>query len=143
MWALRCAVLVAALVAAVGVAPAPARATAGYGVEGTVLWTKTDGGSDYTFREITIAPGGSTGWHWHNGRLYGVIKQGTLTHNMADCSIDGVYSAGDGIYEPSGSDHVHIGRNLGDTPLVMQVLYILPVGSPLAQEAPDPGCGFG
>jgi hypothetical protein len=31
---------------------------------------------------------------------------------------------------------------VGDTPLVMQVLYILPAGSALSQDAPDPGCGF-
>jgi quercetin dioxygenase-like cupin family protein len=133
---------VAALLATVSAAAAPAHATAGYAVDASVLWKRTDNGTDYVFREITIAPGGSTGWHWHDGRLYGVIKQGTLTHNMADCSVDGVYQAGDGIFEPSGSDHVHIGRNLGSTPLVLQVVYILPAGSLLSQDAPDPGCGF-
>lgn len=94
------------------------------------------------FREITLAPGGSTGWHWHLGRLYGVIEQGTLTHHHADCSVDGVYEAGQGIFEPSGPDHVHIGRNLGDVPMVLQVLFITPAGAPLAEDAPDPGCGF-
>lgn len=142
MRARRILILAAVLVAAVSTTPAKAHATAGYGVEGAVLWKTTNNSTDYTFREITIAPGGSTGWHWHRGRLYGVVKQGTLTHNMSDCSVDGVYSAGDGVYEPSGADHVHIGRNLGDTPVVLHVLYILPSGSPLAQDAPDPGCGF-
>lgn len=41
---------------------------------------------------------------------------------MSECSIDGIYQAGDSIAEPSGADHVQIGRNLGSTPLVMQVL---------------------
>jgi quercetin dioxygenase-like cupin family protein len=86
--------------------------------------------------------GASTGWHWHDGRLYGVIKQGTLTHTMAVCSIDGIYQPGDSVAEPSGADHVHIGRNLGSTPVVMQVLYIDPAGSPLSQDVPDPGCGY-
>ncbi|MFI7675894.1 hypothetical protein [Actinophytocola sp. NPDC049390] len=36
--------------------------------------------------------------------------------------------------------HVHIGRSLGSTPVVLDVLYILPTGSPLSQDAPDPGC---
>jgi quercetin dioxygenase-like cupin family protein len=123
--------------------PATASATAAEGVSATVLWQRTVDGTDYVFREITIAPGGSTGWHWHTGRLYGVIKAGTLTHNMADCSVDGVYPTGADIFEPSGADHVHIGRNLGDTPLVLQVLYILPAGSALSEDAADPGCGFG
>jgi quercetin dioxygenase-like cupin family protein len=131
---------VAAVLATVAGVPAPAGATAGRDVAATELWKKTADGWDYTFREITLAPGGSTGWHTHPGRLYGVIKQGILTHNLADCSVDGVYSAGAGIFEPPGM--THIGRNLGDTPVVIQVLYILPVGSPLSVDQPDPGCGF-
>lgn len=131
----------ALVVGAVGV-PVTASATSATGIEGTELWRTSSDGTDYVFRQITIAPGGSTGWHWHNGRLYGVIKAGTLTHNLADCSVDGVYPVGAGIFEPSGADHVHIGRNLGDTPLVMQVLYIIPAGSALSEDATDPGCGL-
>src|SRR5690349_14801086 len=86
----------------------------------------------------TPAPGGSTGWHWHTGQLYGAINEGTLTHYAGDCSVDGVYPAGAGVFEPSGADHVHIGRNLGDVPLVMHVLYVLPAGSALSEDAPDP-----
>jgi quercetin dioxygenase-like cupin family protein len=142
----RGVVVVAAVVAAVLAvsiaAPSRAGAATGHGVQSNVLWQTSADGTDYVFREITIAPDGSTGWHWHDGRLYGVIKQGTLTHNMSDCSIDGIYQAGDSIAEPSGADHVHIGRNLGSTPLVMQVLYIDPAGSPLSEDAPDPGCGY-
>ena len=134
--------VVAAVLAVLIAVPPPAGAAAGHGVEATVLWQTSADGTDYVLREITIAPGGSTGWHWHDGRLYGVIKQGALTHNMSDCSIDGIYQTGDSIAEPSGADHVHIGRNLGATPLVMQVLYINPPGSPLSEDAPDPGCGY-
>jgi len=143
--ALRAVVVVAAVVAAVlasAIAIPPRAGAAGHGVQSNVLWQTSADGTDYVLREITIAPGGSTGWHWHHGRLYGVIKQGTLTHNMSDCSIDGIYQTGDSIAEPSGADHVHIGRNLGSTPLVMQVLYINPAGSPLSEDAPDPGCGY-
>jgi quercetin dioxygenase-like cupin family protein len=132
-----CGVLMASIVL-----PATSSATAADGVSATVLWQRTADGVDYVFREITIAPGGSTGWHWHDGRLYGVIKQGTLTHDQANCAVDGVYPAGSSVFEPSGSDHVHIGRNVGDTPLVMQILYVLPAGSPLSEDAPNPGCGF-
>jgi quercetin dioxygenase-like cupin family protein len=118
------------------------RQRSGTAFQSTVLWQTSADGTDYVLLEITIAPGGSTGWHWHDGRLYGVIKQGTLTHNMSDCSNDGTYYAGDSIAEPSGADHVHIGRNLGSTPLVIQVLYIDPAGSPPSEDAPDPGCGY-
>lgn len=107
-----------------------------------VLSQTTLNGQDYILREITIDPGGSTGWHWHDGNLFGVIRQGTLTHNLADCATDGIYGPGDAIHEPSGSDHAHIGRNLGPIPVVMQVVYINPAGNPLSQGAPNPGCGF-
>ncbi|MCW2688908.1 MAG: cupin [Mycobacterium sp.] len=124
------------------VAPGTAYATPGYGVSGDVLSRATPDGHDYITRRLTIDPGGSTGWHWHDGRLFGVIREGTLTHNFSDCSIDGIYNAGDPITEPTGPDHVHIGRNLGSTPVVMEVVYIDPAGSPLSEDAPDPGCGF-
>ncbi|WP_410596285.1 cupin domain-containing protein [Amycolatopsis sp. lyj-23] len=120
--------------------PATASATPGSGVTGTILTQKTVGHTDYTLREITIQPGGYTGWHFHDGTLYAYVKAGTLTHNLADCSLDGVFSAGRAFTEKP--DQVHIGRNLGSTPLVLEVLYVLPAGSPLSEDAPNPGCGF-
>lgn len=132
--ALGAAVLATALV------PATASATPGSGVTGTILAKQTIGGTDYTLREVTIQPGGYTGWHFHDGTLYAYVKAGTLTHNMADCSVDGVYRTGRAFTEQP--DQVHIGRNLGTTPLVLEVLYVLPAGSPLSEDAPDPGCGF-
>lgn len=131
------ALVMAMLITAPGAAASPPT-----GVTATTLWQRSAEGSDYVYREITIAPGGTTGWHWHPGRLYGIVKQGTLTHFHADCSVDGVYETGRGIFEPSGSDNVHVGRNVGAVPLVLQVLYILPAGAPLAQDAPNPGCSF-
>ncbi|AKN18308.1 cupin [Mycobacterium haemophilum DSM 44634] len=122
--------------------PPIASATPGQGVSAVVLSQTTLNGQDRVLREITIAPGGSTGWHWHDGNLFGVIRQGTLTHNLADCSIDGIYGPGDAITEPSGPDHAHIGRNLGPTPVLMQIVYINPAGSPLSRDAHDPGCGY-
>lgn len=121
---------------------APAAATPPRDTQGTILWEMTDAGSDYIFREITIAPGGSTGWHSHPGELLATVKEGVLLHNRADCSVDGFYVAGQDISEKGGPGYVHIGRNVGPTPLILQVLYINPAGAPLADDAPDPGCGF-
>jgi hypothetical protein len=75
--------------------------------------------------------------------LVGAVKRGTLTHYASNCSVDGVYSAGDAITEPAGSNHVHVGRNLGATPVILEVLYINPVGSPLVEDTATPGCPFG
>jgi quercetin dioxygenase-like cupin family protein len=121
---------------------AQAAATPSNGVNSQTLNQSTQDGRDFIIRESTFAPGASTGWHWHDGRLIGAIKQGTLTHYAADCSVDGVYNAGDTMTEPTGPDHVHIGRNLGTTPVVLEVIYINPAGKPLAEDAPNPGCPF-
>lgn len=133
--------LAALLAAAVALAPA-AGATPGIGVSARVLAQSTVAGVDYITREITIQPGGSTGWHWHPGRVYGVIREGSLTHFNAQCAVDGEYTAGDPITETSGPGYVHVGRNLGPVPLVMWVGYIEPAGTPLANDAPNPGCDF-
>lgn len=119
-----------------------ASATPGRGVEAQTLVQSTVDGKEYVTKQITIAPGGSTGWHWHPGKVFGVIREGTLTHDAADCLQDGVYPAGSPITEGSGPDNVHEGRNLGPEPVVMWVLYIQPAGEPLAVDAPNPGCGF-
>jgi quercetin dioxygenase-like cupin family protein len=121
---------------------ATASATPGLNVEVETLAQATVDGQDYVTKQITIAPGGSTGWHWHPGRVFGVIREGTLTHNAANCSEDGLYPAGSPVTEGTGPDNVHLGRNLGPDPLVMWVVYIDPAGSPLTTDVPNPGCPF-
>ncbi|NTY59359.1 cupin domain-containing protein [Mycolicibacterium sphagni] len=142
MKALRVSVAASVALGTVMLAPGSAAATPGVGVEGVVMSQATLNGKDYISREITIAPGGTTGWHYHPGQVFGVIKEGTLTHYDGDCSVDGVYNPGDAITERSGTGYVHEGRNEGSTPLVMWVLYIDPAGSPLAVDMPNPGCPF-
>ncbi|MCC5477578.1 cupin domain-containing protein [Streptomyces sp. NPDC059680] len=140
--ALRAAVT-GALTAATVLACGTAQATPpGPGVTARIISRTTIDGTDYTLREITVPPGQSTGWHYHDGPLYGVVKQGTLSHFDSACASDGVYRRGATIQEPAGADHVHIGRNLGDTPLVLDVLYVLPHGAPFSEDAPNPGCPF-
>ena len=139
----RWEVPVAAATILVGVCPAPAApATPLSGVELTTLAQATVDGIDYTTKQITIAPGGSTGWHYHRGQVFGVIRQGTLTHNRADCSLDGSYPAGAPITEGSGPDNVHVGRNLGPDPVIMWAVYVNPAGDPLSTDTPNPGCPF-
>ncbi len=114
----------------------------GPGVVGRTLAQTTVGDTDYTLREITIPAGQATGWHYHDGPLHGLVKQGTLSHFDATCASDGVYPAGSTVNEPPGPGNVHIGRNLGSTPVVLDVLYVLPHGSPFSRDAPNPGCDF-
>jgi quercetin dioxygenase-like cupin family protein len=138
----RAGIAGAATAGLVLVAGAAGATPPGPGVTGTIIAQKTVGGQDYILREITLPAHQSTGWHYHDGTLFGVVKQGTLSHFDSTCKSDGVYKAGSTIIEPSGKNHVHIGRNLGDTPVVLDVLYVLPHGSPLSEDAPNPGCDF-
>ncbi|MET9966027.1 cupin domain-containing protein [Streptomyces sp. NPDC006356] len=124
-----------------GVATAEAT-PAGPGVEGKTISQTTVGGKDYILRQITIPAGQSTGWHFHDGTLYGYVEKGTLSHFDSTCKSDGVYTSGSSLTEPSGRQHVHIGRNLGTTPVVLDVLYVLPHGAPLSEDSPNPGCDF-
>jgi quercetin dioxygenase-like cupin family protein len=120
---------------------ATAFATPGVGTEAVTISAATVNGIDYITKEITIAPGGSTGWHYHDGRVFGVVREGTLTRTMADCT-DVVSPEGSAVTEDSGATHVHNGRNLGPAPVKLWVDYIGPAGAPLSVDVPDPGCGF-
>ncbi|MEU2024798.1 cupin domain-containing protein [Streptomyces sp. NPDC016469] len=134
------------LVTAVGVAalafvPTAAGATPGSGVTATgvakgtspgpLRVTAPEGRADVTF---TTAPGGSTGWHTRKGQLIVVVKSGTLTRTLDDCSVE-VSPAGTSFVEQSGRNHRHIGRNLGSEPIVLWVTYLLPRGSALSDDA--------
>ncbi|MEW2486304.1 cupin domain-containing protein [Streptomyces sp. NPDC048411] len=137
-------------VAALGFVPSAALATPGSGVSGTIVAKGTSvgklkvktpkGRTDVTFRTITLEPGGSTGWHTHSGQLIAVVKSGTLTRTLDDCSVE-VTPAGTSFIEPSGSEHRHIGRNLGTEPVVLWVTYLLPEGSALSDDAEAVDCG--
>jgi quercetin dioxygenase-like cupin family protein len=137
---MRAAAVTAAVAAGLALLTSTASATPGTGVTSTEVSHTSIAGKDVIVREITIQPGGSTGWHYHDGTLVAVVKEGTLTHYDAQCHVDGVYDAGDTVYEPSGADRFHIGRNEGETPMVLGVVYVLPAGAPLSEDHDAPAC---
>ena len=92
-----------------------------------------------TARRITIAPGGTTGWHFHDGQIVGIVESGTLTHPGSDCKPV-TYRAGQVIVEPEGSGNTHRGQNLTTAPVVLDVVYLLPKGAPFFEDAPAPPC---
>lgn len=145
----RQAAVAAVCVAGFAAAPSAAVATPGSGVTAkTLAEGGTEGGveihaeghTDVAYRKLTIEPGGSTGWHHHPGRLLAVVKSGTLTRTLEDCSVE-VSGPGDTVLEPVGAEHPHIGRNLGTEPVVLYATYVKPAGSPDSVDAADPGCG--
>ncbi|GAB2519430.1 cupin domain-containing protein [Nocardiopsis aegyptia] len=93
----------------------------------------------FVYRELTVQPGATGGWHTHDGEQVAVIVSGTLTRYDADCEPH-VYTAGDALVEPADPEDVHIGLNLGDEPLELYVVDMLPEGGSPAVPAENPGC---
>ncbi|MEU8437785.1 hypothetical protein AB0F18_33805 [Streptomyces sp. NPDC029216] len=93
--------------------------------------------ADLTGREVVIAPGGCTGWHYHLVPLMAVVTSGTLTRILSDGTIE-VHPAGATFVEPDGHDHVHLGRNLGTEPVVLHITCELADDDPWAVPAPAP-----
>lgn len=128
--------VIAALCAVAGCSSEPIRAVDhANGEQSAAVSVSVDGGAagvDVTMREITIAPGASTGEHCHYGQLVAVVAEGQLTH-YADLYPGGVrvYEAGDSVIE--GAGYVHEGRNEGADDLVLWVTYITPEDKPLAE----------
>jgi quercetin dioxygenase-like cupin family protein len=128
-----------------------ALATPGSGVTASIIArgvatekVKTRGNQPYeaVVQEITIAPGGHTGWHTHPGNAIAIIKSGTLTiYDGDDPSCTPKTFNGGDVYIDPGYGHVHIGRNEGSAPLEILVTYIdVAAGNgPVRLDAEDPG----
>ncbi|WP_371481434.1 cupin domain-containing protein [Kitasatospora sp. NBC_00315] len=89
-------------------------------------------------RIVTIAPGESTGWHYHPGRMDAVVLAGVLTRTLHDGRIE-VNGAGTRVVEPAGPEYAHVGQNHGGRPVVLLATYHVPDGCPTVVAAPAPG----
>jgi quercetin dioxygenase-like cupin family protein len=69
---------------------------------------------------IELAPGGETGWHKHPVPSFAYVLQGTLEVRLKDGRTQRV-EAGQALAEVV--DTWHNGRNVGDTPVKLLVLY--------------------
>ncbi|MEV0294427.1 cupin domain-containing protein [Nocardia sp. NPDC050710] len=88
-------------------------------------------------RRTLIEPGGSSGWHYHDGTLLVLVTRGTLDHPGAD-GAPVTYRRGRLFREPSGPNHPLVARNLGPVPVAIVVLYLNPIGAPLSRGIPPP-----
>ena len=99
--------------------------------------------SDIAVLQITIQPGGNTGWHSHPGPGLVAVKSGVVALYDGDdrtCTPRYV-TAGNGFFEPAG--HVHFVKNVGSVDYVAYATFVLPVGAPARIDAPSPGnCPF-
>ena len=86
---------------------------------------------DSAFQRVTLAPGGSTGWHTHPGVTFVsvVAGEGTLyPAGAAGSECTGQkYRVGQGFSQ--SSEDMHTLRNEGTTTLVLDAFYLLPPGT--------------
>jgi quercetin dioxygenase-like cupin family protein len=99
---------------------------------------------DVVMRELTILPGGTSGWHFHPGPVYVLVVQGTdslYEANDPTCTATN-YGPGTGFVEPPGD--VHVSRNEGSTNAILLVTFLdVPVGGAFRLDAARPGnCPF-
>lgn len=108
-------------------------------VSGGRVKLQTKGALDALMLDVTLAPGGNGGWHKHAGPLITVVKQGTLTAIDANCQRHDI-SAGHAMISPGttpGKD-----ENLGATPVVFDVTFLIPhgVATPRIDASAPNGC---
>jgi len=97
-------------------------------------------GADVAMAQITVDPGGSSGWHSHPGGAIIVVKTGALTVYESvgsRCEVT-TYSAGQAFVERPGEvDQV---VNTGAVPYVLLVTFPrVPQGASARTDEPDPG----
>ena len=89
-------------------------------------------------QEITLQPGGHTGWHSHGGLALVSVASGALSlYSEHDPCTAITYPAGRGFLDPGGG-HVHIGRNQTAGTTVLHVTYIVPEGAAVRIDTPAP-----
>jgi quercetin dioxygenase-like cupin family protein len=97
-------------------------------------------GADVAMAQITVNPGGSSGWHSHPGGAIIVVKQGSLTvySSVGSKCETTTYSAGQAFIERPGEvDDV---LNAGTIPYVLFVTFPrVPQGDSARTDEPDPG----
>ena len=97
-------------------------------------------GTDIAMAQITVNPGGSSGWHSHPGGAIIIVQQGALTvySPVDDQCQTTTYSAGQAFIERPGEiDDV---LNTGTVPYVLYVTFPrVPPGGSARIDQPDPG----
>lgn len=107
---------------------------------GVKLQTKSS--VDFVTQQITIAPGGSTGWHSHPGPVLVTVKSGALTLVYSDdAACEGrTYTTGQSFVD-RGDEIVHNAFNRGNVNFELWATYLVPgdPGTPARIDEANPG----
>jgi quercetin dioxygenase-like cupin family protein len=143
VWVLLASALGAAAYGAIALATPPSGLTNVPLARGTNVSKGTiplQVGTDVAMVQITVNPGGSSGWHSHPGGAIIVVKQGTLTvyESVGSQCETATYTAGQAFIERPGEvDNV---INRGTIPYVLFVTFPrVPQGASARIDEPDPG----
>ena len=100
---------------------------------------------DVVMRQLTIAPGGNSGWHSHPGPVFVLITQGSVVNYHADdptCTGQ-IIGAGQGYLETPGDVHMVRNEDTSTTAILLATFLDVPVGGAFRLDAPRPGnCPF-
>src|SRR4051812_46375314 len=97
-------------------------------------------GSDVVMAQITVDPGGSSGWHSHPGGAIIVVKQGrpTVYRAIGSQCQSTTYSAGGRVHRAAWRSGRRL--NAGTAPYVLYVTFPrVPPGGSARIDQPDPG----
>jgi quercetin dioxygenase-like cupin family protein len=104
---------------------------------------EVEGATDFVQQDVSVAPGGSSGWHSHPGPVLITVKSGTATWYNSDdpeCKAR-IYPAGSAFVEPANTPH-YVGND-GQADLELLNTYIIPHGAAPRQDQPQPNhCAF-
>ncbi len=106
---------------------------------GTIQFSESlNGPAEVTMTQITMQPGDTIPWHYHPGRVYVIVKSGTVTEDEG-CGGSEVLTAGQAFEE--AIPRVHQVRNTGLVPAELFVTNIAPFGQPRTVNTGGPLCG--
>lgn len=113
----------------------------GRGVHGEAGTVEIEAGKETVVYSLTLAPGGSTGWHTHPGVVIFIVKSGTLTQYGLDgpaCTAE-TLGAGQAYIAPAHAPHPHLFRNDGPESLeVVVTAFNTPPGQPSRSDSDPP-----
>lgn len=102
------------------------------------LLFRTKAQTDLGVDQLTIQPGGYSGWHSHAGPIYVTVKTGAVRwYNGETCSFQ-TFNAGDSYIEES--HQVHLVENAYDGVTTLVAVAPRPHGAPGRLDAPEPAC---
>ena len=100
---------------------------------------QTKGPVVFNVATVTVAPGGSSGWHSHPAMVLVTVKQGAITFYDLNC-VPTVHPAGTTFIETE-LDGPGLARNEGATDAIVYVTYIAPADTTVFRiDQGNPGC---